>query len=313
VKKVLVALLALVAIASIAGNFFLYQRYSTSRPVVRIGGDAITLKEYRDSLEYQFGKPVLTKLTLMKLVMNAARKAGVSPKKTDVDSRIAEIERRQPKQLEEAQRDPVKMAELRQELMTDIALENLTIKDVKVTDGQTRAFYNQHKALFQVPTQAKTTIVIADSPVDAATAEQLLHMKNMTPATIANTQPRLHVVGINGVNVNWGTLPASEQARLSNAVMHTSEHGVTKVLIGKQYFIARVDSVGKGEVVPYEKIRPQVERAARLAKAEPRDVVLARLYKKADIKFEIPRYEEYFRQFADNADRLIELASAKSK
>jgi hypothetical protein len=302
-KKVLVALLALVAIVSLAGNVFLYQRYSTSRPVMRIGSDAVTLKEYRDSLEHQFGQPVLTKLAVTKMVTTSAAAAGVSPAAKDVETRLADIERREPKQLEAARQSPEKMAELKRDLTADMALENLTIKDVKLSESQVRAFYNQNKARFQVPVQTQALVILARNSVDAATAQELLKMKKMTPATIASTQPRLGVAGVN-LNLNWDALPTPARARLASVVQSTPMGGVRIIPIDpKTFFVIRVDKRAEQEVLPFEKVRSQAERMARLAKAPSRDVMLARLYKDANVQFEIPRYASFFKEFDSAAAR----------
>jgi foldase protein PrsA len=314
VKKVLVALLALVAIASVAGNLFLYQRYSTSRPVMRIGSDTVTIKEYRDALEYHHGQTVLTKLAMNKLVLSEAKKAGVTPSEKDVDTRIADIERRQPKQLEEARKNPAKMTDLRQELMRQIATENLAIKNIKMTDAEVRAFYNQNKAVFAVPTQARTVIVIAQNAVDAATAKALLAKPGLSPNTIATNHGRLGVVGVN-YNPDWNTVSPAERKRLSDAVLSTPERGIKTVQMGGGYAVVRVDKRADAGIPKFEQIKPQVERFAKITKASKSGSAntLAKLYDDADIEFEIPRYASYFQELDAQAKKAIEMASAKGK
>ncbi|GAB4460767.1 MAG: peptidyl-prolyl cis-trans isomerase [Armatimonadaceae bacterium] len=294
-KKVLVALLALVAVASIAGNFLLYQRYSTSRPLMKIGEEAILVRDYRNQIDYEHGKAVLNKMAYQMLVMQEAKKAGVTPTEEDVDRRIADIRRRTPKALEEADGNKTKMEQLRKSLLADIALENLTIKDVKLSDAELRAFYNKNKQAFRVPTQARTTIVVAKNDVDAATAVKLLKDKSITPSTIA-TQRGLSVVGVNGFQPNWNAVPAGVQQQLSQKIFNAPVGGVTTVPVSKDLFlIARVDSRENDGVEPFDKVKPNVERLAKLTKAQPQLVVLAELYDKADVSFEVGKYAEYFK------------------
>jgi foldase protein PrsA len=292
-KKFLVVLLALVAITSLAGNVLLYKRYSSQRPLMTIGPERIQIGEYRDKLDYEFGKATLNKMAYTMLILQEAKKANVLPTDADVDERIAAIERRVPKALEEARGNTHKMAELKRNLRAEIALENLTIKDVKVSDAEIRAFYDKNKALFQVPTQARTTIVLAQNAVDAASAAALLKNKSMTPQVIAN-QPRLAVIGINGFNPNWNALPVDGQAKLGKAIMATPVQGVTTVQVGNHFFVARIDGRANSGIEAFQKVRPTLERAVRLKKAEPREVVLARLYKGAQISFEVGKYAAYF-------------------
>lgn len=195
------------------------------------------------------------------------------------------------------------MSQLRQNLQTDIALENLTMHGVTMTEPEIRAFYNRNPALFKVPSQASTLIVLAQNNVDAATAEALMQRKEMTPAAISSTQPRLKVVGLN-FTPNWDSLPGEARTRLANAVFAALVGGIVKVTVQNIIFVVRIDKRAGEEVASYEKARPQAERLARLAKAPQREVVLARLYKDAGVQFEIPRYADFFRDIdaaAENA------------
>ncbi|MES2460793.1 MAG: peptidyl-prolyl cis-trans isomerase [Armatimonadota bacterium] len=315
-KKVLVALLALVAIASLAGNAFLYQRYSTSRPLLRMGDESITIKEYRDALEYQAGKPVLTELAISKMVTAAARKAGVTPTEKDVDARIAYIRRTQPTALQGSDSDPAKKAEYRQKLTTQMALENLTIKDVKLSDGEIRAFYNKNRAQFAVPMQAESLVVIATNPVDAATAKALLNKTDLTGQAIVSNTQRLGVLGINVTMEAFdkGVSPAARQ-RVSNAVMDApvGVRGIKTVPLDNGAFaVLRVNRRDSAGFTRYEKAKPLAERMARIEKASKNGPVLARLYKDADIQFEIPRYAAYFAEI-EQTIKASKVASAKGK
>ena len=89
-------LLAVVAVLSLIGNVLLYMRYSTNRPLVTVGNEAITKKQYQDQLEHQGGQAVLSKMVLEKLVTQAATRDGVMATTKDVDDRIASVERRAP-------------------------------------------------------------------------------------------------------------------------------------------------------------------------------------------------------------------------
>lgn len=293
-KKFLVVLLVLVAVTSLAGNVLLYKRYSSQRPLMTIGPETIQIGEYRDKLDYEFGKATLNKMAFTKLILQEAKKANVLPTDADVQERITAIERRMPKMLEEARANKIKMEQLKRDILAEIALENLTIKDVKVTDAELRSFYGKNKALFQVPMQARTTIVLAQNAVDANSAVALLKNKSMTPQVIAN-QPRLSVIGVNGFNPNWNALPIEGQAKLGKAIMGTPVNGVTTIQVGNNFFVARVDSREDSGIEGYQKVRPTLERAVRLKKAEPRGIVLARLYKGAQISFEVGKYAAYFK------------------
>ncbi len=301
-KKFLVFLLFLIAVASLIGNFMLYKRYSSARPILTVGGDPITLKEYREDLEYHFGKQTLNRLALTRVVMQAAKKANVVPSDADVDQRIADIERRAPTQLEAARRDPAAMTELKNNLKTDMALENLRAQSVRMDAAAVRRFYDANKALFQLPTQAQTQIVFAPNEVDANTATALLKQKGMTPGFIASNSPRLRVVGVN-FQPDWNTIPVDVRARLSAAIENAPVGSVRKINLGKIGFaVTRVDKRASAGLIPFEKARVQAERYARLSKAEPQATFVANLYKNANVDFEMDRYADYFKEISQAAN-----------
>lgn len=304
-KKFLIVLLFITAAVSVAGNVLLYRRYSSGRPLMRIGSETITVKEYRDQVDYQYGKAVLNKLAYAKLVLMEAKKSGVLPTDKEIDQRIADIERLTPKALESALNDPQKMSELRESMKTDIALENLTIKDIKTADAEVRAFYSRNRQLFAVPTQARTTLVIADSQIDASTATKLLQDPKMTPGVIAN-QPRLKVVGVNGFNINWDAIPTKVRDNISRAVLSARVGSVVTVPVGGQFVIARTEARENEGVIPFQKVKPRVERMVKLQKASPRQLVLAKLYEKAGVSFEVDKYAAYFQDVEEALKQIKE-------
>ena len=307
IKNILIAVFAVGTLAGVASSSFLYLRYSSSRPIMRVGNEAITRKDFEERVEYAAGKAILTKMAYHKMIMQAAQKANAVPTEKDVDARIAEIERRTPAVLEEAKHNPVKMADLRQDILSDIAFENLRIKDVKLSDGDVAAYYAQNKAMFGVPAQAQTTVAVAQNSVDAETAKGLLS-QGIKPETIAR-QPRLRVVGIDGFQINASQIPPELATRLNKAVFSMQEGDITSIPAGSSFLILRVNKRAVAGVPPLETVRPLVERMAKLGQAPPADVTLAKLYKDAPVVFEVDKYSAYFSDIQAKASENAPLGS----
>ncbi len=284
--------LAVVAVLSLIGNVLLYMRYSTTRPLVTVGGEVITKKQYQDQLEHQAGQQVLSKMVFDKLVAQAAARDGVTPTSQDVDDQIKDIQRRSPQLLTPYTQDPVKMAEVRQDLQSAIALENLRIKDVALTPADVAAFYMNNRAKFVLPHQVQATTVVTQNAVDAATAADLLHQN--TPLDVLARQPRIHVVGLNGYNPDMGTLlPATKQQ--VSAFVNTAKRGDVKTLRqGPLFLTLQVTRSDAAALPPLAKIRSQVEREARLERAPAPQAEIARLYQAAKPTFNSDRYAAYF-------------------
>ena len=289
-------ILAVVVVLSLIGNALLYLRYSTNRPLVTVGSDVITKKQYQDQLDHQGGQAVLSKMVLGTLVTQAATSAGVMAKPKDVDDRIASIERRAPQLLTPYQQDADKMAEFRQDMLTNISLENLRIKDIKLTPAEVAAYYAVHKTEFALPEQVKTTTVVTRSTMDVATATDLL--KQHTPSDVIARQPRLGVIGMNGFNPNLQLLSA-DMKRQINAFVQQAKTGDVRTFHvadpkGDVFLTFAVTNSSGAVIPPLTQIHDQVERAARLARAVPQDKELAKLYQTAKPTFSSDKYAAYF-------------------
>ncbi|MBV9850611.1 MAG: hypothetical protein JO250_13140 [Armatimonadetes bacterium] len=64
--------------------------------------------------------------------------------------------------------------------------------------------------------------------------------------------------------------------------------------VGQDYLILRADKAAPAGIPPLGRIKPQVTRLARLEKADPPAVEIARLYQAARPQFNVAKYESYF-------------------
>lgn len=284
--------LAAIAALSLTGNLVQHLHYSTSRPLVTVGGDVITKKAYMDQLEHQAGQQVLSKMVVDKLVAQAAAHAGVTPTVQDVDAQIKDIQRRSPQLLASYNQDPAKMAEVRQDLQTAIALENLRIKDVALTPADVAAFYAKNKARFALPQQVQAATVVTRNSVDAATAADLLRQK--TPPDVIARQPHLMVVGVNGYNPDMSALPPALKREVSGFVQKAQAGEIKTFRDGAYYMTFQIIKNNRETLPPLAQIRAQVERQARLEHAPAPQAEMARLYQAAKPAFNSDRYAAYF-------------------
>jgi hypothetical protein len=290
-SRIWTVILAVVALASIGGNILAYYRYSSSRPLVHFGNVVITKKQYMDKIEVQYGKMVLNKMLYAKLVTDAAEKVHLMPPTEEVEARLAEIERRTPQVTAAARQDQFKLAQLKEDLKTDIALENLRMRGVTATDAEVEDFYNKHKNSFILPPQMDTTMVLASSQIDADTATSMLK-EGLQPDVIAR-QPRLKVLGVNA-NVDLRAIPAPTNRAISQAISKMKLNEVKSIKFSDAFLVVKVVKQEKGGLPPLSKVHDQVLRNVRLAKAPAMGAVLARLYKDANPRFDNEKYRLYF-------------------
>ena len=292
-KPFVAGTLVAVSAVSLTANALLYMRWSPNRPLVKVGSAVITKSDYQGAVDYQTQGAVLKKMVFADLVTQAAARAGVTPTDADVDADIADAQRRNPQALSEANMDPAKMYQLRQDVATDLALENLRIQGVPAGDAEVAAFYAQHKAAFQLPAQVMTTTVATQSAVDAATAASLLR-QGISRDVIARQQ-RLHVVGMDGFTINFQGLPPAVSQKITAIVFGMKPGDTQTVEVGPQYYLTfRANKRLANEVPPLAQIKDQVTRMVRLTKAPTPKAELAKLYQSAQPQFNVSKYAQYF-------------------
>ena len=298
-KNLVIGTLAVTTVLSLTGNVLLYQRYSSNRPLVRVGGETISKKDYLDAVDYQTQGAILKKMVFTKLVTQAATRDRVQPTEADVAARVAELQRRDPQALAGTAGDPAKMADLRAGIQTDLALDNLRAEGIAVTDDEVATFYAQHKTEFALPAQVQTTLIVTENTVDADTAAGLLRQK--MPLDVIARQPRLHVAGLNGFHPDFSALPPGVSRSLSRQVYAMGAGGVKIIPIGREFVTVAVNkSLGAG-VPPLAQIKDQVTRLARLQKAPTPAMELAKLYHSTSVGFEVDTYAAYFSDVQNSA------------
>lgn len=308
-------MLSLVAMGSLTANALLYMRYNRNRPLMRIGKQVVPFGEYQDAVDTEQGRPILKRIALQKLVLAAAKAQNLLPTDEEVEKRIALREQQDPKSVEDEKRDPYLAVEFRKSMKTQMALENLRIKDVTATPGEISAFYKKSASFFTLLPKAHTTLVVATNASNANTAKALLEQKDIHPDIIAR-QPGLGVVNVNGFNPDWRTMPPEIIQAIAGKVRQLPVGQVGIVSGPGIYFIMRVESKTPTVVPPLATIRDQVERAVKLAKAPTNEQILGKLYRESQITFEIPKYAVLFadvEQMLKQADEQNKVAPSSNK
>jgi len=304
----------IVAAGSLAGNALLFQRYSSAKPVVSMGKDAVSIKDFRDRLEVVSGKQVLTKMVLRSIVMTEAKTKGVAPTKADIEERIELMKRANVNGIAAAMNDPTQKYIIEEDVETDIALENVITSGIPVTEPALLDFFRKNQKAFALPDQAKTTIALAQNAVDAKTAASLMSQKSprIDAATIART-PRLAVLGLTA-SVDWNKIDPGFRKQLIAKVNATPAGGVFQMNVpakGKDksgMLIVRLESKGAAGVPPLAQIRPHVERQFKLRQAalqgRTKQVVLAELYSAKNPTIEVSKYSPWFAELQNASANL---------
>ena len=278
------------AVVSLIGNAVIYFRFTTLRPLVTVGSKTITKREYLAVLDDAAGKPVLTKLVFDQLARQAAAKAGLMPTEQDITQRVVAIRAHDPRMAD------LPDYKLREAAISDLALDNLRIRNVQVTDAEVARFYAAHPQNFQREKSLQAALIVTGNRTDAQTVADLLQ-QGVSPSVIAK-QPQFHVVGFNGYTIDL------QQATYKNilASLFAMKAGQEKLFpFDKRFLTARVYRNQPIQVLPLRDIRPLATRLARLEKAPSAATELVSLYKSNRPMFVISKYATFF----DDIDKAI--------
>lgn len=295
--------LTVITVGSLASNAVMYQRYSSGKPIVLIGASSVTIKDFRDRLELVSGKEILSSMVVRNLVMSEAKLQNIVPKPADIDERIELLQRANAQGITAKLNDPVQKILLKEELETALALENITIANVPMTEGDLLPWFQKNKKAFSLPDQTKTTIVVSKNAVDASTAEKLLSQKqpHIDTATIART-PRLGVLGLTA-NVDWKTINPEFRKKLISKVGASVAGSVFKIPIPAAkdqpggFLIVRIETKSPPGVPPLAQIRNHVERQYKLKTAAAQGLTpqttFLKLYKDKSPTVEVSKYSPW--------------------
>lgn len=290
-KKFALPIMTAVAVLALLSTLLTYLRWAPRRPLVTVGSQVISKYDYQTALDKQAGKAVLNKLVYTSLVRQAAAQANVMPSDADVSARLADLTRRNPQVAAQAN-DPANGRSFHEDLVTDMALENLRIHNVTASDSEVQAFYSRNKAAFTLPSQVQTTMVVTKYANDASTAEHLLQ-QNVSPDVIAR-QPRLQVAGVNGFNVNMAALPPAVRENVGKTVLAMKTGQVKTLPIGAFYLTFKVKKSDAATTPPLSQIHDQVARQVKLLKANSPQATIAALYQQSQPKFAVEKYATFF-------------------
>lgn len=289
------------AVVSLLANVVLFMRWSPGRALLTVGKHTVSKRDYETNLDAAAGKAVLSRMVVAELISQAAARAGVTPTGAEVDARIALLRR-------QGALPPQPAADLRDAVGQDLALENLRMQGITVSDADIAEEYAKHPEKFRLPAQMSATLVVAAGPDKTAQATHLLQT-GAAPSAIAAV-PGLQVDGVNGFALPDGAL--SPDLRQTILGLHD---GAVKVFSSRGSgvsLVARANSHTPGALPPLPQVRDLVAREIKLQKAPTAPAELLTLYAANKPVFDMTNYQPYLGELDAAASHLPPAATAKA-
>lgn len=276
-----------VTIAALSGMALMYFRFTPARPLVTIGKHVIQRREFQEKLESTAGQSVLTKIVFSELVRQAAVKAGEMPTASQIDARLADMQR-------QGQALPTgeTLSSLREDATLDMAMENLRIAGITVTPAEVAQVYSRNKAQLTEPAQVQSILVVAPSSFGAQNAATLLS-QGKTAAQIAAV-PEMHVDGENNFHINLASLPLPLHKKIVQSALEMKPGQITTLPVGSGFLVIKCLQKTPARLPSLPEIQEKLTRAMKLQKAPSTSVEVAKLYRANKPSFDMDRYTAYF-------------------
>ncbi|HEX8236698.1 MAG TPA: peptidylprolyl isomerase [Abditibacteriaceae bacterium] len=142
--------------------------------IATVNGTAVGRNELHSLLEATGGEAAVRELVLRQLVMQELQKQGLTVTDEEVQNGLKELAARQggpnPEELQRAISTPGPRQEYyRNFVRTDIALNRLITKDVKVDEAQLKTWFEKNKSRYGTPAQVKLGMLLTSTKVRADT------------------------------------------------------------------------------------------------------------------------------------------------
>ena len=323
-KKSGIVVLVVALLGSLAANYLLYRRYSSARPIVRVGRLSITRREYEDQLDARYGQSILLDMVYADLIRNAATKAGVFPTDSDIKAREDEI-RKEPRiaklsgvtlqMLDDAETNAYAQNDLHDRIATDIAFERLRFRNVQPTDAELRAFYEKNKLSFYVKQPTQTTMVYVNGDPEGIKAGQVEELLEWGRTGQTLSQQGYRVWGANEVPLS-ANIPVALKAQIDQAIATSEPGDVKEIALGKDKsnsLLIRLDSAAREGVPPYEEIKSLVALTYKQQRGTSSAAELVQLYQNDHVTVEVDKYKPFFSEIQAAAARMTPRAKPATR
>ncbi|WP_236636233.1 peptidylprolyl isomerase [Pradoshia eiseniae] len=162
---------AVILVAAVAGGSYAYVK---SQTVASVDGERITKEELYDTLVGVYGPSAVDNLVTKIVINKEADKRDVKVKTSEINAEVAVYEENYGG--EEGLKSALKssgltLADLKEDIETNIKIEKLMAKDIKLTDDEVKAYYEENKQNFDTPESIEVSHILVE---DKKTAQKVL-------------------------------------------------------------------------------------------------------------------------------------------
>ncbi|WP_102273291.1 peptidyl-prolyl cis-trans isomerase [Cytobacillus massiliigabonensis] len=135
-----------------------------SEVVAKVGKEKITRQDWLNEMESRYGKEILSELVDQKIIENAGKKYGIKISNQAVERELMVIKTMYGSSGGYQSADEEKM---REQIKSNLMLEEILTKDVKVSDKEMKSYYEQNKKQFHLPDSYHISKIVVKTKKEA--------------------------------------------------------------------------------------------------------------------------------------------------
>lgn len=235
-----------------------------SEAVATVADEEISRQDWLTAMEKQYGKEVLQTLVNEKVMAQAAKKFKINVTDAEIDLELALMRSVQDVTDETVQ--ALSDKELRNYVRTQLTLEKVLTYDVVVDETTAKAYYEENKSVYDVPTAYRTSIIVSETQEEAKSVlKELSNGSNF--GTLARERSIDRISASLDGDLGYVTENVqSQDPAIIAAAQSAKEDSVSDIfeLQDGTYGVILVNEVQKGRKFKFDEVEQQIIRVLAL-------------------------------------------------
>ncbi|MGR3766436.1 peptidyl-prolyl cis-trans isomerase [Rossellomorea sp. NS-SX7] len=234
--------------------------------VATVGGDSVTREDWLYSLEQKYGEQELKQLINQKVIEKIAKKYNISVSDEEVNQEYALIRSVYNSFDEEYTEDE---ETVKNQIKTDLLLEELLTKDVEVSEDEMKSFYEQNEEMYSIPKMYNLKQIKVG---DQSEAEQVIkELENGSSFDVLAMERSIDEQSAH-LGGEIGYIPANGELLSPEAVEEIDSLKEGKwskpVKSGSDYAVYLLEGIMKERHYSYDDVKSQIRRQLAIEQVE---------------------------------------------
>ncbi len=225
-----------------------------------VDGEIITRQEWLAAIEERYGKETLQSLVNERVMEKAAKEYKIKVSEEEIDFEIALM--RSAQDANDTMIQILSPEQLRVKIRSQLILEKVLTKDLIIEDEAVASYYKDNKALYNIPTTYRTSLIVVATKEEAEKVQT--ELKNGSEFSVLAREKSVDMSSASlGGDIGY---VMSEQTNIDPAIpalvpkIKQGDISDPFVLMDGKYGIVLVDEIIEGKSFAYDVAKGQIKR-----------------------------------------------------